>query len=1195
MSNISRNDSIASDSRGGSFGSRFTLSRKLSFKFRKSNTPANKNQPAAPIQDTGYHRNSNKLGANNLEMNHNNSKRPFRIPDFFRRSRAKSTGSSPFLHNPNNRVNIIPQISIEAPRNDVACQLSSQKTFSEIGTQTSQADSPSIRSRCNSRRNSSLTHQMRIKQLSNSDSEAEIEVESKDESVVSENDNQAIASAPAPALPSIIVTDNNEKYLGIRRKISSYWRRMSLEYSSDDSRRGSLSPNISRRNSATNAESVTSGAARNFAYGRKASEGPLMDKWFPSLLQRMTNTASADWLPISTSKSVPEHSDQSDFSSALRGCTIEIIVEDTEMGVTVPVVIDDEQSSEDLDCTCCTSKYSQNCPNPQCQFYYSHYQQIDIAPTLADPETFEDSLDLVFARSPGSITESISIPGPSERRESGSMEIMQGFRARKCSMLQVPQPHLDERVVSLWLRERLPSKLPPSTTVVEDLPCEPPPSSALNQRRRATAGLSQAPKVDSDLEDKMDSLTNTPAMVRRFALTKQTSTTTKSTTSPQDTPEASGSPPTYNNSPSNSTVMCSTVKCSRPKLSQLRGNNRDPDDISSPAEPPPFFSDKIDPERCEDVPRGSEGHEFAEGSALVLGIGQQEIDPAEVTLADIQSRSYLYWNDTDSIGEAAAYENKKQKTPISWNIFKSGKKQTSEQAEFQLTLDTLKVVPIDHHLIHLRDKTWPEVIADVNPRAARNSSQSSVGEDEKKRRDVVWELFTAELNYLVDHLLVMSNVFLEPLKESQCEGFLLNMEPVKIFANLEDLCKVTSVFCSEMHHYIFRAPPIFGSAYGISKVFHKFEHQICPSYQRYCMNYSNALSYMEHQLRGNVPWEMFVRHCERDSRCKRLKLTDLLVAPMQHLTKYPLLLKTIRKKTFDHRERKLLQDAISNVEAAIKSVEGQVKWLKNFERLQELSKQIQWFSVLEQEPRPHLPESLRQRIREGSMERIIASPLRNLRYEGQLSMLENTKHIPAYLFLFDDMLLVTKLRKVKKGSYSDDDPPLSASSSDPFHRRSIGGKYANRYMEQPLFVVIKQPIPLDRLEVHPVDKQAASSSGLKNAFVLVHISRFQQIIALCLLQAKDDSLKSAWIKQLKEAKLNWEGLLNQKQAYQDSQKQSTQPQQQASATIISATNNTNNNSILDSQSASSQIPRPSIVHEMTADAVSAFVTSSSMT
>ena len=105
------------------------------------------------------------------------------------------------------------------------------------------------------------------------------------------------------------------------------------------------------------------------------------------------------------------------------------------------------------------------------------------------------------------------------------------------------------------------------------------------------------------------------------------------------------------------------------------------------------------------------------------------------------------------------------------------------------------------------------MIAEVNPRAARNSANTNVSEDEKKRRDVVWELFTAELNYLVDHLLVMSNVriftqnqnrlkkwnltfpqvFLEPLKESQCEGFVLDMEPVKIFANLEDLCKVSAI------------------------------------------------------------------------------------------------------------------------------------------------------------------------------------------------------------------------------------------------------------------------------------------------------------------------------------------------------------------------------------------------------------------
>ena len=37
-----------------------------------------------------------------------------------------------------------------------------------------------------------------------------------------------------------------------------------------------------------------------------------------------------------------------------------------------------------------------------------------------------------------------------------------------------------------------------------------------------------------------------------------------------------------------------------------------------------------------------------DGRRLAMGVDQQDIDPAEVTLADIQSRSYLYWNDSDT-------------------------------------------------------------------------------------------------------------------------------------------------------------------------------------------------------------------------------------------------------------------------------------------------------------------------------------------------------------------------------------------------------------------------------------------------------------------------------------------------------------------------------------------------------------------
>ena len=66
---------------------------------------------------------------------------------------------------------------------------------------------------------------------------------------------------------------------------------------------------------------------------------------------------------------------------------------------------------------------------------------------------------------------------------------------------------------------------------------------------------------------------------------------------------------------------------------------------------PPFFSDKIEQEEdtttTPTLTRRSPQVSMDE-DAMLLGLQRQDTDPAEVTLADIQSRSYLYWNDSDS-------------------------------------------------------------------------------------------------------------------------------------------------------------------------------------------------------------------------------------------------------------------------------------------------------------------------------------------------------------------------------------------------------------------------------------------------------------------------------------------------------------------------------------------------------------------
>ena len=250
------------------------------------------------------------------EQNPDNSsramKKSFRdkFPDFFRKNRAKSTsgaipGYSATQHNE------IPSIEVYAPKLDRACQCSYVIYTQDTFTQTILSGTPP-KPRCINRKRSSFARHKKQSINTNSDSEEQLEQgqESKDDSLTSETEG-ANQAAPAPTnsstlsstLPSIVVTDN-EKTSKLRKASLSFWRRLSLEFSSDDSRRGSLSPNISRRNSATTAEAGVKEC--NSGRWRKGSSGNNFEKWFPSLLQRVGNTASADWLPIFSSKSVPE-------------------------------------------------------------------------------------------------------------------------------------------------------------------------------------------------------------------------------------------------------------------------------------------------------------------------------------------------------------------------------------------------------------------------------------------------------------------------------------------------------------------------------------------------------------------------------------------------------------------------------------------------------------------------------------------------------------------------------------------------------------------------------------------------------------------------------------------------------------------------------------------------------------------------
>ncbi len=70
----------------------------------------------------------------------------------------------------------------------------------------------------------------------------------------------------------------------------------------------------------------------------------------------------------------------------------------------------------------------------------------------------------------------------------------------------------------------------------------------------------------------------------------------------------------------------------------------------------------------------------------------------------------------------------------------------------------------------------------------------------------------------------------------------------------------------------------------------------------------------------------------------------------------PLLLKEIETRTVDALEKTSIQTIIQEQEHSLRELDDKMRWLKNFERLLEIQRNIQWPSVLDMDPKVYVPE-----------------------------------------------------------------------------------------------------------------------------------------------------------------------------------------------------------------------------------------------
>uniref|UniRef100_A0A1A8JD32 Pleckstrin homology domain containing, family G (With RhoGef domain) member 7 n=2 Tax=Nothobranchius kuhntae TaxID=321403 RepID=A0A1A8JD32_NOTKU len=481
-------------------------------------------------------------------------------------------------------------------------------------------------------------------------------------------------------------------------------------------------------------------------------------------------------------------------------------------------------------------------------------------------------------------------------------------------------------------------------------------------------------------------------------------------------------------------------------------------------------------------------------SSVVVSLPGLDVSPGDLFVSN---------GAANMINDSNLSDAKKLKWPFLRRSTTKGKLQTGTVSDIEKCLSAVQIQDWTHaEFQKFKDFSLVEFLQDQVPQVSVTSDPQLL-----KRQEAIWELFTSECVYFLDQLMVLKEVFLVMLLNLQQKNCLSDIDSWRLFANLNELCLVSSSFLKNLLRVIKQMLEVTqGDGPTLLELLRKaFQESICPCLEKYCLNYTSALLYL-YNLMPREDFRSYVKWCERSEHCRRLQLRDLLVAPLQRLTRYPLLLRNVAKKSPSAEETRGLLSIAEQVDVSICDLEGKVKWLDNYRKVKQLRDALVWIPVWERDKRALIPESLKHLLKAVTLENLISH--RSLLHEGRLVLTENTKQIDVYLFLFDEFLLITKIKRNKKRSVSSEQNTL---------RLQQNQELDQLLKEGCTFTVLDQPISLDRLQLRNIDQLNASTSGLPNSFIIMHHNRYQQCIGAFILQATSESAKREWMSKIEGA------------------------------------------------------------------------------
>ncbi|KAG7331125.1 hypothetical protein KOW79_005094 [Hemibagrus wyckioides] len=208
-----------------------------------------------------------------------------------------------------------------------------------------------------------------------------------------------------------------------------------------------------------------------------------------------------------------------------------------------------------------------------------------------------------------------------------------------------------------------------------------------------------------------------------------------------------------------------------------------------------------------------------------------------------------------------------------------------------------------------------------------------------ERKEAILEFLNTESSYGED-LRIIKEEFYFPM---QSAGLLTAEQLTVVFSNVQELIDVNDRFTEHLQDNIDQALDQGDEdllTVCIGEIFLEFVNML-PAFQTYCLKQSTSVNMLNTLEKEKELLRIFLDVSQNDNTAlRRMNLRSFLMAPLQRVTKYPLLLSRIIKATNEyHPDYERLKEAKSRVESHLEHInmkskqEGTATWsLRSFRR-----------------------------------------------------------------------------------------------------------------------------------------------------------------------------------------------------------------------------------------------------------------------